>query len=68
MSISLPLVIEAVNLVDEAAKRRRALDIGAAALELHAAHPESGAAPEDIAALLRHEQESLARVGAWGDR
>ena len=64
MSISLPLVIEAVTLVDEAADRRRPLDIAATATELLDAHPESDAAYEEIAALLRQEQEAVARLGA----
>ena len=64
MSVSLPLVIEAVTLVDDAAARRRALDLAAAAAQLLADHPESDAAPEEIVALLRHEQEAVARVAS----
>jgi hypothetical protein len=64
MSISLPLVIEAVTLVDEAAAHRRALDVAAATARLLAAHPESGARAEEIAALLRQEEAAVARVAA----
>ncbi len=63
MFISLPLVIEAVTLVDEAAAAHRGkLDIAEAAAALLEAHPESDAAPEEIAALLRQEQEAVARL------
>lgn len=64
MPVSLPLVMEAVTLVDEAVARRRDLDVAAAAAKLLADHPESDAAPEEIVALLRHEQEAVARTAA----
>ncbi len=62
MPVSLPLVIEAATLVDDAAARRQALDVAIAAAKLLEAHPESDAAPEEIVALLRHEQEAVARI------
>lgn len=65
MPVSLPLVIEAATLVDEAAARRRALDLAAAAAQLLEAHPEAQAAPDEIVALLRHEQEAVARLAHW---
>ena len=65
MPVSLPLVIEAVALVDEAAACSRALDLTAAAARLLEAHPESDAAPEEILALLRQEQETAGRVARW---
>ena len=65
MPVSLPLVIEAATLVDDAAARQRALDIAAAAAKLLADHPESDAAPEEIVALLRHEQEAVARLTGY---
>jgi hypothetical protein len=64
MPASLPLVIEAATLVDDAAAHRRALDVHAAAARLLADHPESDAAPDEIVALLRHEQAAVARVAA----
>jgi hypothetical protein len=57
MPISLPLVIDAVELVDQAAARRAALDITAAAARLLADHPESDARRDEIAALLRQEEK-----------
>ena len=62
MPVSLPLVMEAVNLVDEAAARNRALDIAAAAAKLLEAHPEADAAPEEVADLLRQEARAAAEV------
>ncbi len=65
MPVSLPLVIDAAALVDEAAARRLALDLAAAAARLLEAHPESDAAQEEIVALLRQEQEAVANVAGW---
>jgi hypothetical protein len=64
MPISLPLVIEAVSLVEEAAAGRRALDVATVVASLLEAHPESDAAPEEIAAVL-HQEQDASRLMHW---
>lgn len=68
MPVSLPLVIEAVTLVDDAAARQRSLDLAAAAAQLLADHPEADAEPDEIVALLRDEEEAVARTAARAPR
>ena len=58
MSSSLPLVIDVVDLIDEAAKRQRPLDAEAEAERLVMRHPEADVTKESVAQTIREEEEA----------
>jgi hypothetical protein len=67
MPLLLPLVIDVVDLVDEAKERNQELDIEAAAQQLLEAHPEADKSTGEIAAMLRQQQKMAKRSSAGAD-
>ena len=53
---SLPLVIDIVDLIDEAGEHERALDVEAEAKRLLEGHPEADASKEQIVEVIRSEE------------
>jgi hypothetical protein len=67
MPLLLPLVIDVVDLIDEAKERNQELDIEAAAQQLLEAHPEDDKSTGEIAAMLRQQQKTAKRSSAAED-
>ena len=53
---SLPLVIEVVDLIDEAGRRQHPLDAEAEAERLITRHPEADVSKEAVAEMIRGEE------------
>jgi hypothetical protein len=68
MPVSLSLVIDAVDLVEAAAVRAHALDLGTEADRLLKAHSESDASKEELVDLLQHEQAAVSNDERGSDR
>jgi hypothetical protein len=59
MTLLLPLVIDIVDLVDEAQERDQNVDVEADAERLLQAHPEADKNKAEIAAMLRQQQKMV---------
>jgi hypothetical protein len=60
---SLPLIIEIIELVEEAGEQHRPVHVEAEAARLLKAHPEAETSKDQIADLIRQERAGAPAVG-----